>query len=235
MNKMVYRNDGSSHHDGIKGECKLIHMINTDPKFSVIKEKLGGKLEHRGGTKSTADAVSERGVRISIKTKNSNSGSFDWFNKSYVHDTETDTKKFLNDIKNFYRDYNDEEKFTRKIINELSNTLLKCINIRPYIDELINNYKSDYICINFVKRRKFVMFHRDELKVLFYNCENNVNPSNMCTSCTIPGSHSLRIRLVLNNGVKAILKRGSYLCVKLQQDNPQNLEKYVNNAIVIYY
>ena len=90
---MVYRNDGSSHHDGIKGECTLIHMINTDPKFSVIKEKIG-KLEHKGGTKSTADAVSERGVRISIKTKNSNSGSFDWFNKSYVHDTETDTKSY---------------------------------------------------------------------------------------------------------------------------------------------
>jgi len=79
------------------------------------------------------------------------------------------------------------------------------------------------------------MFGRDQLKDLFNNCENNLNPSNMCTSCTIPGSHSLRIRLVLNNGVKAILKRGSHLCVKLQQDNPQNLEKYVNNAIVIYY
>ena len=48
---MVYRNDGSSHHDGIKGECTLIHMINTDPKFSVIKEKIG-KLEHKGGTKT---------------------------------------------------------------------------------------------------------------------------------------------------------------------------------------
>ena len=71
---MGFRIDGSSHHDGVSGEHSLIHVINTDPGFSSVREKIG-KLEHRGGTKTTADAVSDRGFRISIKTKNTNKNS----------------------------------------------------------------------------------------------------------------------------------------------------------------
>src|SRR6056300_1329266 len=205
---MGYKTDGSSHHDGVNGEHSLIHMINTDPKFSCVREKLG-KLEHRGGTKNTADAVSDRGLRISIKTKNSNNGSFDWLNKSYIHENDG--------------------------INKLSNMLIKFTDVNKYSDHIINNYDCDYICINFVKKRYFLMFHKYELKELFGSCKKFVEPVNTNTSCVIPGSRNLRIRLVLNNGVRAILNKGSHLCVKLQQDKPLSLEKFIREPIVIYY
>jgi len=229
---MGFRIDGSSHHDGVNGEHTLIHMINTDPRFSCVREKLGN-LEHRGGTKNTADAVSDRGFRISIKTKNSNSGSFDWLNKSYVHESDG-SRDLLNDIKQYYRTYGDE-KDTRSMINKLSNMLLKFMNVKTYVNYVLDGYDCDYICINFVKKRHFVMFHKSELKDLFGSCEEYVQPAKTNTSCVIPGSKNLRIRLVLNNGVKAILNKGSSLCVKLQQDRPLLLEKHIKNSIVIDY
>ena len=229
---MGFKIDGSSHRDGVSGEHTLIHMINTDPKFSCVREKLGN-LEHRGGTKNTADAVSDRGLRISIKTKNSNSGSFDWLNKSYVHESDG-SRDLLNDIKKYYKTHRDE-KDTRTMINKLSNMLLKFMNVKKYVNHVIDGYDCDYICINFVKKRHFVMFHKSELKRLFQSCEEYVEPAKTNTSCVIPGSKNLRIRLVLNNGVKAILKKGSSLCVKLQQDRPLSLENHIKNSIVIDY
>lgn len=229
---MGYKTDGSSHHDGVNGEHSLIHMINTDPKFSCVREKLG-KLEHRGGTKNTADAVSDRGLRISIKTKNSNNGSFDWLNKSYIHENDG-SKKLLDDIKKYYKTHGDE-KDVRFMINKLSNMLIKFTDVNKYTDHIINNYDCDYICINFVKKRYFLMFHKNELKELFGSCKKFVEPANTNTSCVIPGSRNLRIRLVLNNGVRAILNKGSHLCVKLQQDKPLSLEKFIREPIVIYY
>lgn len=229
---MGFRVDGSSHRDGVSGEHSLIHMINTDPRFSCVREKLG-KLEHRGGTKNTADAVSDRGFRISIKTKNSNSGSFDWLNKSYVHESDG-SRDLLSDIKQYYKTHGDE-KDTRSMINKLSNMLLKFMNVKTYVNYVLDGYDCDYICINFVKKKHFVMFHKSELKELFGSCEEYVEPVKTNTSCVIPGSKNLRIRLVLNNGVKAILKKGSSLCVKLQQDRPLSLEKHIKNSIVIDY
>jgi len=229
---MVFKVDGSSHHNGINGEHKLIHMINTDPRFSHVHEKLG-KLEHRGGPKTTADAVSDTGLRISIKTKTSNSGSFDWLNKSYIHDDDG-SKELLDDIKQYYKTHGDEEG-VRYMINKLSNMLLRFTNVKKYTDQVVNNYDCDYICINFVKKKHFVMFHKNELKELFGSCGEYIEPDNTNTSCKVPGSRNLRIRLVLNNGVKAILTRGSILCVKLQQDKPLSLEKFLSNPIVIDY
>lgn len=228
---MGFKTDGSSHRCGIHGEFSLIHMINTNPIFSCVREKLG-KLEHRGGTKTTVDAESDKGVRISIKTKHSNSGSFDWLNKSYVYENDG-SKELLEDIKKYYKMYKDE-KDTRFMINKLSNILLKQIDVKKYLEHIIEG-NCDYICINFVQRKRFIMFHKSELSRLFSECETKVKPNKMYTSCTIPGSRSLRIRLVLNNGVRSILKNGSYLCVKIQQDRPDLLERYLNNPIVIDY
>jgi hypothetical protein len=229
---MGYKIDGSSHRDGVNGEHSLIHMINTDPKFSCVREKLG-KLEHRGGTKNTADAVSDRGLRISIKTKNSNSGSFDWLNKSYVYEHDG-SKELLEDIKKYYKTHGDE-KSVRCMINQLSNMLIKFTDVSKYTDHIIDNYDCDYVCINFVKKRHFLMFHKSELKELFGSCKNFVEPAKTNTSCIIPGSRNLRIRLVLNNGVRAILDKGSYLCIKLQQDRPLSLEKFIREPIVVDY
>jgi 6-pyruvoyl-tetrahydropterin synthase len=229
---MVFKVDGSSHRNGINGEHKLIHMINTDPRFLCVREKLG-KLEHRGGTKITADAVSDTGLRISIKTKNSDGGSFDWLNKSYIHEDDG-SKELLNDIKQYYKTHGDEEG-VRCMINKLSNMLLRFTNVKKYMDHVVNNYDCDYICINFAKKRHFVMFHKNELKELFGSCEECIKPDKTNTSCKVPGSRNLRIRLVLNNGVKAILTKSSTLCVKLQQDKPLSLEKFLRNPIVIDY
>jgi hypothetical protein len=229
---MGYKTDGSPHRDGVNGEHSLIHMINTDPKFSCVREKLG-KLEHRGGTKNTADAVSDRGLRVSIKTKHSNSGSFDWLNKSYVYEHDG-SKELLEDIKKYYKTHGDE-KGVRCMINQLSNMLIKFMDLNKYTDHITDNYDCDYICINFVKKRHFLMFHKSELKELFGSCKNFVEPAKTNTSCVIPGSRNLRIRLVLNNGVRAILDKGSYLCIKLQQDRPLSLEKFIREPIVIDY
>ena len=86
---MGYNTNGSSHRDGVQNEHNTIDLVNDNPNCRRIYD-VTGRLEHRGGTRNHADAVNERGEGVSIKTKTTEEGSFDFKNTSLASLSDAD-------------------------------------------------------------------------------------------------------------------------------------------------
>ena len=227
----MFLNDGTPHHSGIANEHYTIYMINHNPKLAPIREKLG-HLVHRGGTQQNPDAMCvETGVKVSLKNKESESGSFDWKNMSFSDD---DFNTLHRDITQYYKRYPDDEKGVRDMYRRLFNTICKTIDTTSILDRVLDGHDSDWIVLNFKKAREMILFHRDELAEMWKNPGKCV-VRNGCASGKIEGTPNLRMRVCLNNGIRALLGRGSTICVKIQQDQPRKLLTQLKNTIVCAY
>ena len=227
----MFLNDGTPHHDGIANEHYTIYMINHNPKLAPIREKLGF-LVHKGGTHQNPDAMClETGVKVSLKNKESESGSFDWKNLSFVDD-EIDT--IHKEIAQYYKRYPDNENEVRGLYKQLFHVVSKTVDTRSILKRVLDGHDSHYIVVNFKKSREMILFHRDELTELWKN-PGQCMVRNGCASGKIVGTPNLRMRVCLNNGVRALLGRGSAICVKIQQDQPRKLLSYLKNSIVCAY
>ena len=156
----MFLNDGTPHHDGIANEHYTIYMINHNPKLAPIREKLGF-LVHKGGTQQNPDAMClETGVKVSLKNKESESGSFDWKNMSFVDDEFGALHK---SIIQYYKQYPDDENDVRGMYKKLLNLISKSIDPGSMLKRVLDGHESDYIVVNFKKSREMILFHRDEL------------------------------------------------------------------------
>jgi len=227
----MFLNDGTPHYDGIANEHYTIYMINHNPKLAPIREKLGF-LVHRGGTQQNPDAEClETGVKVSLKNKESESGSFDWKNMSFVDEEFGALHK---DITQYYKRYPEEEKTVRGMYKRLLNVISKSLDPSSMLKRVLDGHESDWILLHFKKSREMVLFHRDEL-VDLWNNPGSCMVRNGCASGKIEGTPNLRMRVCLNNGIRALLGRGSSICVKIQQDQPRKLLAHLKNSIVCAY
>ena len=227
----MYPNDGRNHHDGIANELSTIYMINNNPKLAPIREKLG-HLVHKGGTSMNPDAICEEtGVKVSMKNKESESGSFDWKNMSF---TDKDFNEIHQSIIKFYKKFPEDEQWVRNTYRELFHIICKTIDPNVMLNRVLDGHDSEWILVNFRKKREMTLFHRDELLELWKNPGKCI-VNNKYASGKIEGTPNLRIRICLNNGIKALLGRGSTICVKIQQDQPRKLLKQLTKSIVCVY
>jgi hypothetical protein len=212
----MYLNDGTPHHDGIANEHYTIYMINHNPKLAPIREKLG-YLIHKGGTHQNPDAMClDTGVKVSLKNKESESGSFDWKNMSFVDDG---FGAIHREITQYYKRYPEDEMGVRDMYKRLFHVISKTVDTSSMLNRVLDGHESDWIVLNFKKTREMILFHRDELTELWKN-PGQCMVRNGCASGKIEGTPNLRMRVCLNNGVRALLGRGSSICVKIQQDQP---------------
>jgi len=233
-NKM-FPDDGRNHHIGVANEHSTIDMVNTNPKLAPIREKLGF-LVHKGGTQNNADAVGrDTGIKVSMKNKESISGSFDWKNMSLEHD-EAVRDVHMNIIRYYrrFQEFPETEKEVRAMYKTLFNSVLGKLDTKEILGRVLDAHDSEWILIHFRTHRELILFHRDELAELWKNPGKcMVRPG--CASGKIEGTPNLRMRVCLNNGIRALIGRGSSLCIKVQQDSPMKMIKELKTTIVCAY
>lgn len=246
---MVYSTDGSSHRDGVQNEHNTIEMINYNPKCQRIYD-VTGKLEHRGGTRNHADAVNERGEGVSIKTKTTDEGSFDFKNTSLASLSDADyILYFLKKHKQMKEEYGfmydnlpimdleAKHQLTENVraeYKQLSHEILTRIDYKSVLEKVYNTHDSKWVIYHSTRQKKVILFGKEELLRLWSE-PGQLLINDDSASATIENTCGLRIRIALNNGVKALLGRGSWLTVKIQQDNPRELMDALENPIVCEY
>lgn len=248
---MPFVNDGSVHHSGIRNEKDVCSFLNERSK--VIKASLcsdGDIFEHRGGTSTKADMVilknsGEVSKTISIKNHEKNGSTFDWLNSTRgVPQTET-LKAALQEIKGAFEKTSKSESEQKGVKNKCETLFAE--HLRAMSSDTIRNilqsiYKSytDYIIITDVAKNNLIVFDKhknmkelsgydDAIYFLKYTARAKTSAQIWRREENGSGGVSevntnLRIRLVLNNGVSALLglsqkNKCSVPSIKIQQDN----------------
>ena len=251
---MAYSTDGSSHHSGIKtekhlreylqaGAAKILYPDLSD-SFKVIK---------RGGTKYKQDLEivdNERIILLSVKKKeNSESGSFDWVNTTKAFTGIKPLEKFAKSVKTISRNEKrygqakiDRLQASYDCLNELSSSDLTSI----LKQQVMEKNKDMHIMIRDLYLDSVWKFKFSDLPL--YNSIENHTPylesgngveSSSILFKTEDGSildHKIRIRVVDNNGITALIGKSksnpsSIACIKIQQDNVGTLIKSLENKI----
>tara|TARA_Y100000592_G_scaffold56551_1_gene88814 strand:+ start:1772 stop:2542 length:771 start_codon:yes stop_codon:yes gene_type:complete len=238
---MAYKTDGSSHRNGIKNEKDQIKTLQNGGVHKVLKNIKNFKIEKRGGTSHKEDFViitDKKEIKVSAKRKSKlKTGSYDYVNtSSAISEIKplAGLKKFTQNLKK----NNQSVSTTRKKFNDEVNILMskmtssqikeilinhvaeknKDMNIMVTDKETGKNYwwkfsdsslYKDIINKNTECELKFGR-GKTSAKIIFKNAQKEIN-------------HHIRIRVVLNNGVRALLgksktNKSSMPCIKIQQD-----------------
>tara|TARA_X000001036_G_scaffold432696_1_gene469034 strand:- start:360 stop:1136 length:777 start_codon:yes stop_codon:yes gene_type:complete len=243
---MGYRNDGSVHYSGIKNEGKVVDFLKINPVYGM------GEVIPRGGTKYKQDLEVNHGdetTLISVKKKTKlTKGSFDYIN----------TTKIDEDLKKPFEELFSEIKILRNETEEKRNQIKESIRDRfnsissETLDGLEGSVLLDFINTNVIEKNidmKMWVVDSENKKHLLYDfissplytlLENGYVPfikqvNKIQTSRKIffkKGDDvldiGLRVRLVTNNGIGAMLglsksNKNSSLTLKIQQDKVHNL------------
>ena len=246
-NIMPYNTTGGSHRDGVSNEKKIVDFLNATNGGSLrLNELFGESLQfvQIGGTKSVSDMDifrAESGERVcGVSIKNHKQGSYDYVNTSRTRDylPEESANRVSSGIQGIRTAYLDQEEKI-EAARAAKNTLLEAEFVNLTSDAIksllqkINVRNPKLIIVNDVKDKKLKCYHESaftELATEPYKEENVYSLKNGRgkTSRQILRngvSTNLRVRIELNNGVKALLggfgagNKNSSVAIKVQQDS----------------
>lgn len=216
-----------------------------------FQSDFGGKITscvHQGGTKTKADAflISSTDEKIPISLKDHKSGTFDWLNSSrpFHEDTQANLalKSAISDAKKSCEvdgvDKNSMVPSMRKTMEEILHNRLHLFNsqeIKAILGEIYEKYPI-YTMITDHATEEILLFSKNDnfLELHgFGEWEYFLKKTRAKTSAQIwrrnPETKeeintNLRMRVVLNNGVTALMglskaNKSSHPCLKIQQDN----------------
>lgn len=253
---------GENHENGVKNEKDIVILLNNDPNNDITKhlsEKCSSPVvsfNHEGGTKQKMDAscLHENGITTGLSIKNHKKGTFDYHNtskgvsqelKSEIedfkkHNLDTPIPKkggIRNDLNNIFSNYLD--KLTSEEISKLLSNLVGL------------EKNTEHIIVNDQKTKQLIMFHESNLdKYCKLDPDDTyiLKKSRAKTSRQIwikkaDGSEintNLRIRLLLNNGITALLGKSdknktSIPCLKIQQDKVDTFIKECTGKVIVKY
>jgi hypothetical protein len=251
-----FKRDGSTHYSGIKNEHSIADILNTATSTigAHIRPIPVLQVKHMGGTHTKADAVvintvsNEVVKTISIKN-HKKTGTFDWLNSTASLPEEM--KAPLKDAAKAIKDAFTTIEESRVAVDKMFCDALDQIKdndafLRGLLQSVYEKY-TDSIIINCEKDNKLVYFEKDQLLEL--KCYTDAvyylkHASGTCSAQIMRRSTSgeeinthLRIRLVLNNGVNALVgqsakNKSSVPCIKIQQDNVDYLISTLTESIV---
>lgn len=242
---MPYNINGGSHRDGVSNEKKIVAHLNTSNGASLNLPALFGKeglqFIQIGGTKSVSDMdiLSSTGEKVcGVSIKNHKQGSYDYVNTSKLQqylpgNVVTAIKEGVAAIKAKYN--GDESKLpeARKEVEDLLEGAfaLMSSDILKSILQAINVRNPKLVMINDIKDKKLKCYHESsftELSAEPYMATNtySLKSTRAKSSRQITRNGivtNLRLRIVLNNGVKALLglsksNKYSVPVIKVQQD-----------------
>ena len=251
---MPFRIDGSSHRNGIMNEHKFVEYMNNNVN-STIRNFISSdyalaRFEHRGGTQTKTDAVCicSDNTNITISLKNHKTGTFDWINSSRAIDRETyvTITTELTKIKDDFALHGGPVDAVRPLVAAIcTNTLVQTTHeqIRTLLRSVYDKY-SDVTVIHDLEKKQLVGFWKTELTELqtFNGHTYFLKQGKKKTATSIAiwrrnddtlveTNTDLLLRLVLNNGVTALLgisnnNNTSVPCLKIQQ---QKVRQFINN------
>ncbi len=244
---MPFTTDGRVHHSGILNEknvCAFLNGCSTVIRAAICP--VGSTVEHRGGTGTKMDGEivcpTPTGNK-SISIKHHKTGTFDWLNSSSAvppHLKETLNRELANIRTAFGTSGKDDaaKEAARKQCEALLGEHLRTMPSETIRGILLGCYEAytDYIVITDVSNNSLIAFAKDEnmpeLKTYAGWTYSLKSTARAKTSAQIwrtgPDGQEvntrLRMRLVLNNGVSALLgvsasNSNSVPCIKIQQDN----------------
>lgn len=243
---MPYNTDGGSHRDGVSNEQKIVDHLNTSNGKSLNLHELFGQdslqFVQIGGTTSVSDMdiLSSTGMRVcGVSIKNHKQGTYDYVNTSKLQqylpeNVVTAIKEGVAAIKAKYN--GDESKLpeARKGIEDLLEGAfaLMSSDVLKSILQDINARNPKLVMINDIKDKKLKCYHESsftELSAEPYKATNTytLKSTRAKSSRQITRNGivtNLRLRIVLNNGVKALISiskanKYSVPVIKIQQDN----------------
>jgi hypothetical protein len=247
---MAFRTDGSTHHGGIKNEVRIVEKLNKGT-IKKIYPNLPPTVtaRHMGGTKNTQDVSVFHGddeikkISVKNKSKGSKSGSYDYTNSSAAVRQFSALQGYVNGV-NQARISGCSKEIVRgnlktlscDALNRLTSTDIKSILIKYVcekymgLDLLISDGKTneDYL-IHFANTtlNHAILNYTPSFKP----ATNDSQTSRQIVFADHHGNthdYGIRFRLVLNNGVGALLglsksNSNSQPVIKIQQDQVSSL------------
>jgi hypothetical protein len=259
--KMPFRIDGTSHSGGVSNEKAIVRHLNetaATPIHQLFGASADMRMEHRGGTQTKTDAVMiVDGVEKTISIKNHKEGTFDWLNSTSALDRDT-YRSIIDQLNGFKESYRTGDKTLAQIRTAISdhlNTVLRQFSSEFIVGLLKNVHEaySDAVMIHDVAKKELVCFLKEGNLKELQTMENStyfLKPTpraktsaqiwRRCNSTGVETNTDLRIRLVLNNGVTALLgesasNKTSVPCVKLQQDKVKEFILAAHNCVHYHY
>jgi len=256
-----FKKDGSTHHSGIKNEHNIVAFLNT-PGSTIgqyLRPTPNHIVTHKGGTQTKADAVvanQDTKEEFTLSIKNHKTGTFDWLNstKGFPEDIQNILKERTKEIKVAYKCHQNLDTSRDEIDNMFSTALDSLKNNHCFLLEVINtifNKYTDAILVNHEKKGELIYFEKKELRELqgftdyiYYLKHKEGTCSAQIMRRQNPDSEeintNLRLRLVLNNGVNALVgtsskNKISVPCLKIQQDGVDDFIKKIENKIIEKY
>jgi len=246
---MPYNTSGASHAEGVKNEKDIVDFLNITNGGSLKLDELYGEriyFKKIGGTKSVSDMdgfsaeSKERKCGVSIKKHSGVTGTFDYVNTSklneYLPSEVVDRiNSGINGIRNKYFGDKSMIEIARNEKNEILEREfihLKSDILKSLLQK-INKRNPELLLVNDVRKNMLRCYKESsfvELAEEPYKAENvyTLKKGRGKTSRSILRNGertNLRVRIELNNGVKALLggfgakNKNSSVTIKIQQDS----------------
>jgi hypothetical protein len=237
----VFTTTGEVHHGGIQNELDVIDVLNKANVYAT-------PVVHAGGTQNKADAYAGE-VGISIKRKRDlNNGSYDYLNSTVP----VSTLPFI-DLVDVWKEETlaldptqENKEYAKTAFNVVSSFVLDSIDTDTLTDIVSHTFEAQEgmdIAITDQQTESLYLFSADEMEVpqllkAGYKAQI-VKTNNVVTSRRVVFVKDgdivdvgLRIRLVTNNGIGAMMgmskaNKSSSVVVKIQQDK---VGKMVHNT-----
>jgi hypothetical protein len=248
---MPYKTGGETHHGGVGNEKELVELMNACPELNINKHlQFGSETKpvwgHLGGTTQKADCdvvVDEKRYPISIKNHES-SGSFDWINTSKLSEFNVELGQSVKAAVDSFKTENHGKDVTPALRDEVSTIfsnefdritsdqmkhLLTTLYVKYPGHVLVNDCKHNRLIL-YPKENNFSEFISYPDWEYFLKSTPRAKTSRMIfrRKDGVEINTNLRLRLVLNNGVGALLGKSdknkcSIPCLKIQQDRVDKL------------
>ena len=248
---MPYNTNGGSHRDGVSNEKKIVAHLNASNGASLNLPALFGQeglqFIQIGGTKSVSDMdiLSSTGAKVcGVSIKNHKQGSYDYVNTSklqrYLPDiAATSIKGGIVAIREKYKGDESKVEQAKKEVEDILVSGWEFItsDVLKSILQAINVRNPKLVMINDIKDKKLKCYHESsftELSAEPYKATNTYD----LKSTRAKGSRqitrngvntNLRIRIVLNNGVEALLDTK---IIKLKRQLKTAIDSGVNAEII---
>ena len=270
---MPYRNDGSSHTDGLANEVGTVDYLNANSNCNINNrlrghEEASLEWEKRGGTQQKADAVCMHSDghldSISIKNHKNKTSTFDLENTSMVNSLFPTIKREIGEYKTKYTGATIVTQAMRAESNTIfSSALDNCSSehLKAHMERVYEKSMAcPYIIVRNEPKRQLQMIQTENLRPLlllgegamFFLKKGRGKTSRQIwtrqnilarRSTYLVGNEvntSLRIRLVLNNGVGALLglsekNKSSVPSIKIQLDKVDSFVSQCEDLVVDSY
>jgi len=253
---MAFKTNGSSHKNGIKNEVRVAKKLQKVGQKLFPNLSKDFQVNLAGGTQNKADIILEdvsHKIPVSVKRKDRlDKGSYDHVNSSAAVKQTPSLAPICNEVKQIVNSHNSNQltvwsktaiNDVRKACNDVFEAAMKKMTsseLSKILKDHINDKNDGFtVVVSDISTQKDYKFDYNDMPLK--NSIDNHTPKLVWgrgkTSCKVVfeddngtiHDHGIRIRVVLNNGVNALLgtsnsaNKTSMPVVKIQQDRVDNV------------